>query len=346
MKTKFKKNHFTSVRNLPKNIKAEDKFLFEHELNRRFEGSKIFFVKKIYIHKTKLSKFKYFQVYSAHWRMHKYLLKYKVRFFLNNFLSFIKKELKDEEVISINKASWVIDQKSYKYMHWFSDSLQRIEQIKKYLQEYPIIIEDRYENYKYVLETLEILNIPYIVCERTKIYKVKDLLISSHSAPAGNYNEDLVQSISKQFKNLAKKENNSTNFKKIWITRENASIRKIKNFQDIKQIIEKFNYKIIALEEYSLLDQIDMLYNAKVIAGLQGAGLNNILFMKNGSKVLEIRDREDNKNNCYFSLSSALNIDFFYCTASSVEKGNFHSSDYIVDPEKLTLSFKEIEESL
>ena len=80
--------------------------------------------KKMYIHKTKLSKFKYFQVYSAHWRMHKYLLKYKVRFFLNNFLSFIKKELKDEEVISINKASWVIDQKSYKYMHWFSDSLQ------------------------------------------------------------------------------------------------------------------------------------------------------------------------------------------------------------------------------
>ena len=298
MKKKIKKNYFIAIRNLPKNYKPEDKFLFEHELKRKFDGSKIFFIKNIYIYKTKLNKFKYFQVHSAHWRMHKYLLKYKVRFFLNNFLSFIKKELKDEEVILINKASWVIDQKSYKYMHWFSDSLQRIEQIKKYLKEYPIIIEDRYENYKYIQETLKILNIPYIVCKRTKIYKVKDLLISSHSAPAGNYNKELVQSISNQFKNIAQKENNSTKYQKIWITRENASIGKIRNFQDIKQIIEQFNYKIIALEQYTLLDQIDMLYNAKVIAGLQGAGLNNILFMKNGSKVLEVRDREDSKNNC------------------------------------------------
>ena len=90
-------------------------------------------------------------------------------------------------------------------------------------------------------------------------------------------------------------------------------MRKSVNFSEIKSLIEEFNFEIINLEDYSLVNQIKMLNNSEVIAGLQGAGLTNIFFMNKNTKLLEIRAENDNHNNCYFSLSSALDINFYYC---------------------------------
>tara|TARA_X000000368_G_scaffold409605_1_gene391833 strand:- start:30619 stop:31677 length:1059 start_codon:yes stop_codon:yes gene_type:complete len=339
---------FYSKRKPPKNLKKEDEFLFEHEFERKFIAPKLLLRKNVYVHRTSIRRFKYFSVHSKHWRMNNYLIRYKVKFFYKELLSFIHKEEKNTKVKIIEKASWVIDQKSYKYMHWFSDALQRIEQISQHLNEYPIIIEDRYKDYNYIIETLEILDIPYIVCNRLEMYKINELLISSHVAIAGNYKEEVISSVANKIKKPAYEDKQITNepINKIWITRQNASIRKIQNFNEIENIIKKFNYQIVALEKYSLEEQIKLLYEAKVVAGLQGAGLNNILFMVEGGKVLEIRDKNDKKNNCYFSLSSALKIDFFYCKSKTIEPGNFHTSDHILDPLELEKSFKEIEECL
>jgi capsular polysaccharide biosynthesis protein len=37
-----------------------------------------------------------------------------------------------------------------------------------------------------------------------------------------------------------------------------------------------------------------------------------MLFMSPGTKVLELRHATDCINNCYFTLASALNLDYFY----------------------------------
>ena len=341
---KFKK--FTVSRTPPKNLQNEDIFLFETELKRTFKSPKVFIKKNIYIDNSKLKKYKYFRSYSNHWRMSNFWLKHKIKFFIEDFLLFIanlRNAKKDIKVIE--KASWVLDQKSWKYMHFYSDALQRIELISNYLDEYPIVISSNYSNYKYTVDTLDILKIPYIVINKDKLYRVKELLISSHVAPAGNYNVEIINSISGKIKEASNIQENILN-KKYWISRKNASIRNVLNSNDVDHLLRRYNYEVLYLEDLDTQEQISTLSKAKVIAGLQGAGLNNILFMHPDTNVLEIRDRKDNKNNCYFSLASALNINFYYSHADTVEPGNFHSSDYIIDIKSLEKAFENIENNL
>jgi capsular polysaccharide biosynthesis protein len=70
------------------------------------------------------------------------------------------------------------------------------------------------------------------------------------------------------------------------------------------------------------------------LIGLHGAGLTNMLFMREGGKVLELRNQNDAHNNCYFSLASELNLDYFYL----LNQGNTndtHTVDIIVDIDEL-----------
>ena len=52
--------------------------------------------------------------------------------------------------------------------------------------------------------------------------------------------------------------------------------------------------------------------DTKCLIGLHGAGLTNMLFMSEKTNVLELRNEEDSHNNCYFSLASDLNLDYYY----------------------------------
>tara|TARA_A100001011_G_scaffold355585_1_gene398902 strand:- start:457 stop:1506 length:1050 start_codon:yes stop_codon:yes gene_type:complete len=336
----------TVKRTPPANLHQNDSFLFEGEMVKTFKSPKVFLKKNVYVKKSKLIKFKHFRYLSNHWRMSNFWIKHKIKFFLEDLLSFLKSlNKKNNDIEIIEKASWVLDQKSWKYMHFYSDVLQRIELIKDFLEEFPIIVSNNYPNYKYTIDTLDILSIPYKIIDKDKLHLIKNLLIASHVAPAGNYNEKIINSVSKKIRasNPASK---IIPTKKFWISRKNAQMRNVVNYEDVNVVLEKFNYEILYLEEMNTNTQIEVLNQAMVIAGLQGAGLNNILFMQEKSNLLEVRDRSDNMNNCYFSLASALNINFYYSYADTIDPGNFHSSDYVIDIDNLEKVLEKIETTL
>ena len=57
-------------------------------------------------------------------------------------------------------------------------------------------------------------------------------------------------------------------------------------------------------------------WRARYIVSNHGAGLTNMLFMKDGGSVLELRHVSDCINNCYFTLASALDLKYFYQTCA------------------------------
>ena len=66
------------------------------------------------------------------------------------------------------------------------------------------------------------------------------------------------------------------------------------------------------MEDWSYEEQISYTSRASVLLSLHGAGLTHMLFMPKGSKVIEIRLDGDSLNNCYFSMASGLDHDYFY----------------------------------
>ena len=74
-----------------------------------------------------------------------------------------------------------------------------------------------------------------------------------------------------------------------------------------------------------------------------GGGLTNILFMKSGSSVLELRQSGDSHNNCYFSLASALYLKYYYqlCHSENPDE-DAHTADLIVDCRRLRKNIEQI----
>jgi capsular polysaccharide biosynthesis protein len=340
----LKMKTYTSSRKMPKILSENDKKLFAHEIRKEIKIPRILLRNNLYTKEQKLYIFKFFRYHYSQWRMSDFSIKFKIKFLIEDFKNYVKKDAGSIKEI-IFDATWVIDQKSWKYFHWLTDTLQRYYLSEKNHLQRPIIITNNFLKYDYVVETLKILNIPHIVTERKSIYKIKHLTIPEHVAPSGNYDKVLINTVSSNLKNAILNETSSGSepINKLWISRQSAQHRKIKNFNELIDIVEAHSFEIIKFEDFSLTEQIKITNKAHTIMGLHGAGLTNMLFMEKGSKVIEIRDRNDDKNNCFFTLASDLELNYYYFLGDSVEKNNLYASDYIINPEDLNSFLTKIE---
>jgi hypothetical protein len=76
--------------------------------------------------------------------------------------------------------------------------------------------------------------------------------------------------------------------RKFYISRSKAQKRRIINENDLKVILEKFNYKTVYAEDYSLLEFASLMSQAAAVVSPHGAGLSNIVFTPPKTPILEI----------------------------------------------------------
>src|ERR1035437_4173888 len=71
-----------------------------------------------------------------------------------------------------------------------------------------------------------------------------------------------------------------------------------------------FRRDVLRGRRHPFEDQVAILSKARYVASNHGAGLTNMLFMRPGGRVLELRREGDAHNNCFFTLASALKLDY------------------------------------
>ena len=78
------------------------------------------------------------------------------------------------------------------------------------------------------------------------------------------------------------------------------------------------SFKVVYLEELSLIEQISLVKNARVLAGFHGAGLANIVWNTKKCKVIEI---SESRITSHFShISSICKHDYRFVKASELIK--------------------------
>ena len=78
------------------------------------------------------------------------------------------------------------------------------------------------------------------------------------------------------------------NFRKIYISRSKASLRRILNEKEVTQFLTNKGFQILHLEELSPREQAVIFHQAKIIVGPHGSGFANLIFSKVNTKVVEI----------------------------------------------------------
>ncbi|NES05722.1 MAG: DUF563 domain-containing protein [Okeania sp. SIO2F4] len=124
---------------------------------------------------------------------------------------------------------------------------------------------------------------------------------------------------------------------RIYISRHQASKRRVVNEAEVVSVLEKFDFKIIILELMSVKQQALCFANAKVVVGPHGAGLTNLVFCSSGTKVIEFFDSEYVVK-CYWLISNVCSLEHYHLIGDEFDdnfSGKPANKDILVNLQKL-----------
>jgi capsular polysaccharide biosynthesis protein len=235
---------------------------------------------------------------------------------------------------TIAHGVWISDDWSDSYFHWLADALPRLEAALPSLPNgFEIVVPARIAKPTYVLASLQLLQLRYRVMSDSRYHDLGDLTIPSHTAPTGNYRPPLMQTLRGRFRAAIGNPHTCIGLR-VWITRRDAAKRTIANETELQSVLDAFGFTVVSLERLTFEEQVRLIGKAEAIAGLHGAGLTNMLFMRAGCKVVEIRRDGDAHNNCFFSLASSLDLPYFYSIARPLEP-DLHKANCILNAASL-----------
>jgi len=208
------------------------------------------------------------------------------------------------------------------YAHWLWDCISKFFLIKKF---YKIKKSDFFYlpsiKYNFQIETLKFIGVQkkqLIDASKLKHIQAKKIICTSHVSnfapekiPSWNlfYLRKLFLSKIKKKKIFNSKffidrgEFKNINYNNIY---KSKNLRILLNENEIKKFLLDKSFSFINLNNLNFYEQINLFYYAKVIVGLYGAGLANLVFCRKNTKVIEILTKE--ASNEYLRISKFIKL--------------------------------------
>lgn len=213
------------------------------------------------------------------------------------------------------------------YFHWMLDVLPRIDLLRKSGIAIDRFVCNTNPALAYQQETLSILDIPpskQINVVWNSHLQARKLVVPSLIGYTSNYPKWAIDSLKKLFF-IASQPEHADKYERIYLSRGDASHRKVVNEEQVLNLLEPFRFKKITTSEYSVSEQIRIFSSAKIIISPHGANMTNILFCKPGTKVIELFS-PGYVNPIYWVLSSHAELDYYYLIGNGRR-----SSDYVFE---------------
>jgi hypothetical protein len=326
-----------SRRKLPVNFNQHDLSLFSHELERVIPQTRLLQLNNVSVSAEgilfqggkMLPESFAFPVNRASWKRRSVL-----KFFLTNYLFRKRRRFEKESV-------WAVDDWSAGYFHWLTDALTRLYVMRDRLDDYVLLLPWDYQAREFVRASLKLFGVKTVeFIKRDEVLQCRKLFMPTHTAPSGHYNEEIIRGV-RSLLLEASGAGQSGKGERIYISRGRARKRRILNEEAVLDILAGFRFQTIYSEGLSFEQQVKIFSRARYLVSNHGAGLTNMLFMPQDAGVLELRHSTDSVNNCYFTLSSALDLNYFYQTCQSGYRDQDpHAAALVVDPETLRKNLK------
>jgi hypothetical protein len=325
-------NETVSTRKLPVNFDPGDLPLFGHELEKQIPQTSLLELSDVRISSDGFLTRGYkllpesfaFPRNRAQWK-----LRGLVKFFSDNYVLRRPRAVK-------NDVLWVTDDWSLGYFHWLTDALSRLYVVRDRLDDLELILPWNYEAADFVSSSLKAFNVQPKFIGREEVLVCKRVIMPTHTAPSGHYNEETIRGVRNLLLQHYRQAEGVSTDGRVYVSRKRATKRRIANEEEVIDVLKEFGFQIVYAEDVTFDEQVEIYSRARFLLSNHGAGLTNMLFMPEGSSVLELRHETDCINNCYFTLSSALNLNYYYQKCASDRKNQDpHFADLLVDPAEL-----------
>jgi len=207
------------------------------------------------------------------------------------------------------------------FFHWLFDVLPRIGIVEKKINLNEIDYFLCPNLNKWQLETLNLLGIKKSQCLSSVKYRhigSDQIIVTTHpwqiSKNVLKDIENLPIWISEWLKKkfLSHKSHKDLP-KKFYIDRSDSksnlkNFRYIINENELKNFLKDKGFEFVRLSELSFREELKIFNNAETVVGLQGAGLTNLIWSNNKTKIIELRSNLTNK--LYENLAKENKINF------------------------------------
>jgi len=316
----------TSTCTLPRNLRAEELDLFSHECETALPPTRLLEMRDV-----SMSSDGYLfqglhilpQSFAFPFLQEKWKQRSLFKFLAVNYL---RKRRPLE-----SGALFITDDWSTGYFHWLSDVLPKLYLVRDRLKDLVLVLPHQLEKLEFVQSSLRAFDVANslflsegetILCHR--------IFVPTAVAPSGRYDGHVIKRVRDRIVGFYG--GSSTPHDLIYLSRSKARKRQVANEAEVISLLKPLGFRIVNAEDCSFEKQVKLASAARCIISNHGAGLTNILFMNPGMNVLELRHRADRTNNCYFALSSAMGLNYFYQTCHSAGADEDpHSADITVD---------------
>ena len=125
-------------------------------------------------------------------------------------------------------------------------------------------------------------------------------------------------------------------FRKIYISRADAGSRKVINEPEVISFLQKYGFIVIKLEYMSFLDQVNLFKNAEVVVAPHGAGLSNLVFCSEKTKIIEIF-APNYISLCFWFISQHVGLDYYYLIGEGKDPLDYLNARFKTDNIKVDL---------
>lgn len=253
---------------------------------------------------------------------------------LNNFeLSWSSLDMNSNQK-NIQTAILLFNGWSENYFHWMIDDLTRLQYMSQIIERYSelkIIVPNNLKSWQ--KESLDLLGVPdeRIYQWDRSIMHLDNLIVPRF--PRQTNDESYQRSISKKSINWLSNEilsrtNDDTDFcDRVFISREDATRRKILNQNNVNKLLDKYGFENYVLTDLSVGQQAKLFNQAEIIISPHGANLTNLIFSDRAT-VIELFS--GNYYDSVFFILSQYNDCVYDCIKCETVNQNI-----VVDVERL-----------
>jgi capsular polysaccharide biosynthesis protein len=252
-------------------------------------------------------------------------------------------ELDDDNTYLVVHHPW-----SANYWHWMSEAILRVWLVRENAKNLIIVLPQHFKNTEFIISSLmpfEFKDIYYIPADKSLL--IRNLCLPQIKPICDSYDRNALFAIRKHyFASVMNEKTNNVNLgDKVYISRKKALRRKVINEEKVVGLLEKFGFVCVTTEDYSFHEEIILFSHVRYLISIHGSGLTNMLFMKEGSSILELHKKLTNSNDwhsfAFWYLADSLNFAYYHQICNPVDpRSSIFDADYNIDLELLEENVK------
>ena len=117
---------------------------------------------------------------------------------------------------------------------------------------------------------------------------------------------------------LAQDRVDSARPRRVYITREQSSRRRIVNGEEVRVTLAKHGFTEVSTEDLSVQEQIGLFANAEAVIGVHGAGLTNAVFCAPGTVLVELQPDLRKLKPTYWNMAAVSGLRYIQIVCKSL----------------------------